>query len=222
MLKVPIYNQEGKEISQEKLDPKVFGLEIKQDLIHQTVTALLANQRHPFAHTKIRSEVRGGGRKPWRQKGTGRARAGTIRSPLWRGGGITFGPDKKRNYTQKINKKAKRKVLCMCLSEKVKEKRMYVLDKLEIPEIKTKKFVQILFKLIPEYKSKKNKKILLGLPEKDLNVIKSAQNIAGLKTVPVTGLNILDCLKADYLLTTLKGIKKIQQHLKTNDSPLNK
>lgn len=231
MIKIPVYNKEGKVIGQEKLDPEIFGLESKLDLIHQTVVSLMANQRHSFAHTKIRSEVRGGGRKPWRQKGTGRARAGTIRSPLWRGGGITFGPDKRRNYTQKINRKVKKQVLFMCLSDKVKEKRMYVLDKLEMPEIKTKKFLQILFKLIPEYKDKTSarggsalggKKILFGLPEKDLNIIRSVRNIKGLKTMPVINLSILDCLKADYLLTTLDGVKKIQEHFKINDSLLSK
>ena len=231
MIKTPVYNEEGKVVGQEKLDPEIFGLESKPDLIHQTVVSLMASQRHPFAHAKARSEVRGGGRKPWRQKGTGRARAGTIRSPLWRGGGITFGPDKNRNYSQKINRKVKRQVLFMCLSDKVKEKRMYVLDKLEMSEIKTKKFAQILFKLIPEYKDKTSakggsasggKKILFGLPEKDLNIIRSVRNIKGLKTMPVVNLNILDCLKADYLLTTLDGVKKIQEHFKINGSSLNK
>jgi len=222
MIKVPVYNEEGKVVGQEKLDPEIFGLESKPDLIHQTIVSLMANQRHAFAHAKARSEVRGGGRKPWRQKGTGRARAGTIRSPLWRGGGITFGPDKKRNYSQKINRKVKRQVLLMCLSDKVKDKRIYVLDKLEMPEIKTKKFTQILFKLIPEYKDKKTKKILFGLPEKDLNIIRSVRNIKGLITMPVINLSILDCLKANYLLTTLDGIKKIQEHFKTNDLLLKK
>jgi len=218
MIKIPVYNEEGKVIGKEELDPKIFGLESKPDLIHQTVVSLMANQRHAFAHAKTRSEVRGGGKKPWRQKGTGRARAGTIRSPLWRGGGITFGPDKNRNYLQKINRKVKRQVLFMCLSDKVREKRMYVLDKLEMPEIKTKKFSQILFKLIPDYKdktsAKSGKKILFSLPEKDLNIIRSVRNIKGLKTMPIVNLNILDCLKADYLLTTLDGVKKFKNILK--------
>jgi len=222
MIKIPVYNEEGKVVGQEKLDPEIFGLESKPELIHQTVISLMANQRHSFAHAKARSEVRGGGKKPWRQKGTGRARAGTIRSPLWRGGGVTFGPDKNRNYSQKINRKVKRQVLLMCLSDKVKEERVYVLDKLEMPEIKTKNFVQILFKLIPDYKDKKTKKILFGLPEKDLNIIRSVRNIEGLKTMPVINLSILDCLKANYLLTTLDGVKKIQEHFKSNNLPLKK
>ena len=222
MIKISVYNKEGKIVGQEKLDPEIFGIESKPDLIHQTTVSLMANQRHAFAHAKGRSEVRGGGRKPWRQKGTGRARAGTIRSPLWRGGGITFGPDKNRNYSQKINRKVKRKVLFMCLSDKVKEEKMYVLDKIEMPEIKTKKFMQILLKLIPEYKGKKTKKILFSLPEKDSNIIRSVRNIKGLKTMPIVSLNILDCLKADYSLITLDGVKKIQEYFKSNGSSLNK
>ena len=239
MIKVSIYNQEGKVVGQQELNPKIFGLEIKQNLIHQTVVSILANQRHPFAHTKTRAEVRGGGKKPWKQKGTGRARAGSIRSPLWHGGGITFGPNKERNYNQKINKKVKKQVLCMCLSDKVKQKKLYVLNELKMPEIKTKKFSQIIAKLIPEYKKEnftkdstsankqmpvlaKKGKILLALPEKDLNVIRSARNIALLRTFPITGLSILNCLKADYLITTLKGIEKIQQGLKADNSLLEK
>lgn len=216
MLKVSIHNQEGKVVGEEKLDPQIFGLEPKEELIHQVIVSLLANQRHPFAHAKTRGDIQGGGRKPWRQKGTGRARAGSIRSPLWRGGGIIFGPDKNRNYNKKINKKVKRQALCMCLSDKLKEKRFFVLDKIELKEIKTKIFAVILTNLIPGKKKENNKKILLGLPEKDLNVIKSARNVKNLKTMPATGLSVLDCLKSDYLITTLKGLKKIQEHFKAN------
>ena len=100
MLKVSIHNQEGKVVGEKKLDPQIFGLEPKKELIHQVIVSLLSNQRHPFAHTKTKGDIQGGGRKPWRQKGTGRARAGSIRSPLWRGGGIIFGPDKNRNYNK--------------------------------------------------------------------------------------------------------------------------
>lgn len=214
ILQIPVYNQEGKRIGEEKLDPKIFGLEIKPQLIHRVVVSLLASQRYPWSHVKTRSDVAGGGKKPWRQKGTGRARAGSIRSPLWRGGGIIFGPTKERNYQQKINKKIKKQVFLMTLSDKVKEKKLYVLDKIEMPEIKTKDFNKILFNLISDYKKNRNRKILLALPEKDLNIIKSARNIAGVKSLPVENLNLLDCLKADYLLTTREGLKKIQKHFK--------
>ena len=214
MLKIGVYNQEGEVIGEEKLDPQIFGLEPKGDLIHQVVISLLANQRHPFAHTKTRGDVRGGGRKPWKQKGTGRARAGSIRSPIWRGGGIVFGPNKERNYDKKINKKMKRQAFYMCLSDKVREKKFIILDKIELKEIKTKIFSAILTKLFPDGKKRKNVKILLSLSENDLNVIKSARNIRNLKTMPVTELNILDCLKSNYLITTLKGLKNIQEHFK--------
>jgi len=217
MIKVSVYNQEGKVVGEEKLNSEIFGMESKKEIIHQTVVSLLSNQRYPWAHTKGRSEVRGGGRKPWRQKGTGRARAGTIRSPIWRGGGITFGPSKFRSYSKKINKKLRKKVILMCLSDKVRENKMYILDKLEMPEIKTKAFFSIINKVIKTSKkenSKKIKKVLLSLPEKDLNVIKSAKNIKGIKTISVTDLNILDLLRSDYLLTTVKGVKKIQEQYK--------
>ena len=235
MIKIPVYNEEGKVIGQEKLDPEIFGLESKPDLIHQTVVSLMANQRHPFAHTKARSEVRGGGKKPWRQKGTGRARAGTIRSPLWKGGGVTFGPDKNRNYSQKINRKIKRQVLLMCLSDKVKEERLYVLDKLEMPEIKTKKFVQILFKLIPEYKDKasakggsasggksstssghgkkatrvKIKPVLIVIDKKDEKITKSAKNIPALQTVVANNLNLIKLLNCKHLVITKNALEEI-------------
>jgi len=201
-------------VGQEKLNPEVFGIKPKPNLIHQIVACSLSNQRYSWAYTKTRGDIRGGGKKPWRQKGTGRARAGSIRSPLWRGGGVIFGPDKARNYSKKINKKAKKQVLLMCLSDKVKENRMYVLDKLIMPEIKTKKFAQILLKLVPRSKNKKNIKVLLGLPEKDLNIIRSARNIKDIRIAPIVGLNILDLLISDYLLTTRDGVKKIQEQYK--------
>jgi large subunit ribosomal protein L4 len=214
MLNVPVYNQEGKIVGKEKLDSQIFGLPPKPELIHQVVVSLLANQRHPFAHTKTKGEIRGGGRKPWRQKGTGRARAGSIRSPLWRGGGIVFGPNKEKNYNKKINKKIKKQVFYMCLSDKVKDKKFIVLDTFELKEIKTKTFFTILSKLIPDRKKNEKIKILLSLSENNLNTIKSARNIKNLKTMPVTKLNILDCLRSNYLITTLKGLKIIQEHFK--------
>lgn len=209
MIKVDIYNQEGKVVGEKELNPEIFGVEPKSELIRQAVVGLLANQRHPWAQTKVKGEIRGGGIKPWRQKGTGRARAGSIRSPLWRGGGIIFGPRKERVYDQKLNKKSKKKVLLMCLSDKVKEKKMYILDKLVMPEIKTKRINLIITSLI---NSDKSQNVLISLSNKDENVIKSGRNIKGVKMLPVTGLNILDLLRADYLLTTVEGVDKIQEY----------
>ncbi|MBL7053908.1 50S ribosomal protein L4 [Patescibacteria group bacterium] len=210
MIKVDVYNQQGKIVDTKKLDSDIFEKEINNDLVHQVVVSLLSNKRHPFAHTKTRSDKRGGGRKPWRQKGTGRARAGTIRSPLWRGGGVTFGPTKERNYQKKINKKLRKKVFLMCLTDKAKEKNIYVLDKIDLQEIKTKDFFNILSKL----KIEQNKKILFSLDDKNIKTIKSARNIKNIKTIKITSLNILDILKSDYLLTTVKGIDKIVKHYK--------
>ena len=213
MLKVPVYNQKGEKVGEQDLNPEIFGLEIKEEVIHQVVVSLLANQRHNFAHAKNKSEVRGGGKKPWRQKGSGRARAGSTRSPLWRGGGIIFGPNKDRNYSQKINKKLKRKVLLMCFSEIVKQNQLYIIDKIDLAEIKTKAFFMILNKIIPDYSTgKENKKVIFSLPEKDLNLISSARNIENLKILPVTNLNILDCLKYNHLVLNLQGIKKVQEY----------
>lgn len=205
---VPIYNQKGESTKSQKLSDRIFDCPSQEEIIHQVVISSLANKRHPFAHVLKKGDVRGGGRKPWKQKGTGRARAGSIRSPLWRGGGIIFGPDKERNYASKINRKVRKKALYMCLSDKIKDKRIYVLDKIELTEIKTKEFVDIINKLIPE----KNKKILLVLPDNDKTIIKSARNIENLRTMPAESLNVLDLLKANYIITTIAGIEKIEEH----------
>lgn len=205
-MNINVYNQSGEKIKTIRLSSEVFGVEPKLGLIHQVVVAMQANQRRPWAHTKDRGEVRGGGRKPWRQKGTGRARHGSIRSPLWRGGGVTFGPTKERTYQQKINKKAKRKALLMCLSDKVKNKKFIVLDKLELPEIKTKKMVEILDKL-PISRNK----TLLAIEKKDQNILKSAANISYLKLINPQSLNIIDLLGYDYFLTTVPAIKIIEK-----------
>ena len=201
-----LYNQLGEKIGTIRVSSDIFGVKVKPELIHQTVTALQANLRRPLAHTKTRGEVRGGGRKPWRQKGTGRARAGSIRSPLWRGGGIIFGPRKERVFKKKINKKIKRLALKMALSDKVFNKKMIVLDKLEIPEIKTKEMEKILNRL-----PNKNEKTLLVLDKKDDKIILSSRNIPYLKFSLANNLNLLDLLEARYLLTTKAGIKKIEE-----------
>jgi len=208
MPSVSVYNQNGELVKHQKLNDKIFSCNPQVEIIHQVVVLSLANKRHAFAHTLKKGDVRGGGKKPWRQKGTGRARAGSIRSPLWRGGGVVFGPNKERNYSKKINKKIRKKALYMCLSDKVREKRLCILDKIELPEIKTKKFIDILNKLIPW----ENKKILLVLADNDKNVVKSARNIDKLSLTPVESLNVLNLLKADYLITTVKGIEKIEKH----------
>lgn len=220
------YNQEAEETGEQKLSSAVFGVKIKPELVHQAVVAQQANSRQILAHAKGRSEVRGGGKKPWKQKGTGRARAGSSRSPIWIGGGVTFGPTKERNFSLKINKKMKRSALLMCLSDKVKENRLILLDKIELDKIKTKKMNEILKKFENKFarkiesKEKKDgaKKVkkenfsaLLALGDKSENIIKSARNLQKVGTVRSDGLNIVDILKYKYLITTVDSVKKIEK-----------
>ena len=211
-MKITVHNQEGKEIKKMELSPAVFGIKPKKEVIHQVAMAQLTHQRRPWAHTKTRGEVRGGGRKPWRQKGTGRARVGSIRSPIWRGGGITFGPRSQRNFKQKINKKVRRLAFLMCLSDKVKNGKLYLLNKLEIPEIKTKYFTEIIKKILPRA-SAKGGKIIFALAKKDDKLIKSSRNISNIKPVLVSNLNVIDLLENEYLLMTMEGIKKLEKRV---------
>lgn len=205
-LKVKIYNEEGNIVGEEKLNPGIFGVAPSSALIHQAVVAHEANARQVLAHTKERGEVRGGGKKPWRQKGTGRARHGSTRSPIWVGGGITFGPTSDRNYKEKINKKMKRKALLMTLSDKTSENRLLVLDKLTMTEYKTKR-LSAMFKKLPVVGT-----LLFVLPETDKVVAKSALNLPKVATTTVTSMNLLDVLRAGTVLTTENGIKKMQEY----------
>lgn len=204
MIKVPIYNQKGEKVGEHELEPKVFGLKAKQAVIHQALIAQLANARKPLAHTKTRGEISGGGKKPWKQKGTGRARHGSIRSPIWRGGGVVFGPRRERDYSQKINKKAKKKAILMCLSDKVAASRLVLLDSLQISDSKTKTALKI-FNVLPLA----NHKTLIGLPETNMNLINSVKNLKKVWAEDAGSLNVRDLLKYEYFLTTVEGIKKI-------------
>jgi len=212
MARIAIYNTEGKKTGTAKLPSEIFDVKINTDLVHQAVVAQLANKRQVLAHTKDRGEVRGGGRKPWRQKGTGRARHGSIRSPIWRGGGITFGPIKERNFKKKINKKMKRKALFMVLSSKVKDNELVLLDKLEIKEPKTKLMAEILNKL-NKVKSQKSKvkSILIVIPKSDVNIVRASRNIPETKTIRADSLNVLDLLSFKYLLMPKEAIKVIEK-----------
>lgn len=205
MIKVKVYNLTGEVLKEEELNPQVFGIAVKPELVQQVVEAQLANSRQVLAHTKGRSEVRGGGRKPWRQKGTGRARHGSIRSPLWRGGGVIFGPTKERNYTKAVNKKVKKKALKMVLSDKVNHEAIILMENLSLNEPKTKKVVEMMKKL-----PLNNKSTLIILDKKDDNIIRSCRNLPLIDTLPVESLNVVDLLKFEYLLTTIKAIKRIE------------
>lgn len=206
MSKVKVYNIKGEMVSEKELNPKIFDIEIKPEVLHRIVEVQLANQRQSWASTKERSDVRGGGKKPWKQKGTGRARAGSIRSPLWRGGGITFGPQPERNYKKKINKKEKRKALFMSLTSKVKDNHLVLVDELKIGKIKTKDFVKVLNNL-----PCKEEKTLVLYDKSDEKLIKSARNLENMKTLSVNSMNIFDVLKYDWVLMPVKALEVIEK-----------
>ncbi|NQV00536.1 MAG: 50S ribosomal protein L4 [Parcubacteria group bacterium] len=208
---IKIYNQKGEETGKAKLPAEIFGVKMNQDLVHQAVVAQMANSRKVIAHTKDRSEKRGGGRKPWRQKGTGRARHGSIRSPIWRGGGVTFGPTKDRNFSKKINKKMKQKALLMTLSSKLKDKEIILLDNIELTKRKTKLMVEIINDLKTKLKKNLNKSVLIVLPKTDLKISQSVKNIPKTKTIRADSLNVLDILTHQYLLILQDSIKVIEK-----------
>lgn len=197
MIKAKVYNQSGKEIKDVTLDKSVFDVNIKPALVAEVAVAMLANQRKPYAHTKGRSDVRGGGRKPWKQKGTGRARHGSIRSPLWIGGGVTFGPSKDKNFTKKINKKVKINALRMVLTDRARQNNIIIFDDIKFNEIKTKAVADWL-----KIKPLVDKKILIVLNRYDKNIERSARNIPKVKVVPLSSLNLLELLEYPYLVLT--------------------
>lgn len=211
-MKYPVHNQSGEKIKEVELNPSVFEVPVKEELVHQVVVAQMANSRQVLAHTKQRAEVRGGGRKPWRQKGTGRARHGSIRSPLWKGGGVTFGPTKERNFTKSINKKMKRKALFMTLSDKVIDKHLILLDELKVDGIKTKKFNEMINKLFSKVvKDETTQKTLIVVPETDKNLIMSSKNLSKIKVIRADSLNVIDVIEYDYLLVPEKSLEIIKK-----------
>ncbi len=204
-MKLPVYNTEGKEVKKIDLSDEVFGLDWNADLVHQVVTALLGNARDNIGHTKNRGEVSGGGKKPWRQKGTGRARHGSIRSPLWRGGGVTFGPRNDRNYNRKINKKMRAKSLAIVLSQKIKDGELILLDKIAFDEPKTTAAKNIIDSLgtISGYEkiaTKRTNTAVIGLPEMDLNLFKSFSNLSNMHTEEVRNFNPALLLNYKYVV----------------------
>ncbi len=218
-MKTNVYNQEGALIEAIDLPSSIFGLKIKADLIHQVLMAQMANARQVLAHTKDRSEVRGGGKKPWKQKGTGRARHASIRSPLWKGGGVTFGPTKDRNFAQKINKKMKRKALFMALSSKVTDKEFAVLDAFALTDWKTKK-ASIVFdavtKQLENYKKYKSKRdsLLLVTPQNDKNIERVVRNLPFVHLLSADSLNIGDVLKNKYVIFLKDAIATVEKTYK--------
>jgi 50S ribosomal protein L4 len=204
MAKVEVINVEGKKVKELTLNDSVFGIEPNMNVVHSVVLNYLANQRQGTQNTKTRAEVAGGGRKPWRQKGTGRARQGSIRAPQWIKGGIALGP-KPRSYKYKINKKERALAVRSVLSAKLAENELVVIDQFGLNEIKTAKFAKILNNIKVEGKS------LVVIPENDVNVQKSARNIKGVKTTIVDTMTVYDILNAKNLVITENAIKKIEE-----------
>ncbi|MDH4157200.1 MAG: 50S ribosomal protein L4 [candidate division Zixibacteria bacterium] len=202
---IKVYNQDGQEVGSVQLKPEIFGVEPNEAVVHQYIVNYLARQRQGNASTKVRREVSGGGRKPWRQKGTGRARAGTIRSPLWRGGGTVFGP-KPREYGYKMPKKMKRLALRSIFSDKARSERIRVLDKLQFEEIKTRAVVNVLAKLNLE-----GRKCLLLDEGMNENLSISCRNLGRVKYCRAALANGYDMLDADYLVFTRAGLEKVEE-----------
>lgn len=205
-MKINVYNQEGKEAGNTLLPKDIFDIKINPDLVQQLVVSQMANRRQSLAHAKGRGEVRGGGRKPWRQKGTGRARHGSRRSPIWKGGGVTFGPTKERVFKKKINKKMRKSALLMVLSGKVKNNLLLVLEDLKLEKAKTKLMAAVLKKL-----PCKDKSALIVLPKMDKNTIIASRNIASVGTIQAKDLNTLDLLSFKYLIMPKEAIKTIKE-----------
>ena len=203
MANVSVYNKEGKEIDTLELNDAVFGVEVNEHLVHMAVVAQLANNRQGTQKAKTRSEVSGGGRKPWRQKGTGHARQGSTRAPQWTGGGVVFAP-KPRDYSFKLNKKERRAALKSALTSRVEEKKFIVVDEINFDEIKTKKFQDVLNNLSVS-------KALVVLEDGNKNAELSARNIADVKTAKTNTINVYDILKYNTVIATKAAVQAIEE-----------
>jgi large subunit ribosomal protein L4 len=214
-MKYPVYNSQGDKVKEIELSSRIFGVKVKPEVIHQVVVAQQASARQVLAHTKTKDEVRGGGKKPWKQKGTGRARHGSSRSPIWVGGGITFGPRNDRNFTKAVNQKQKQLAMAMCLSDKVNDKTLAVFDKLAVEAGKTKALAVWLKEIKSKIETLKNsKKFLLILENNNKSVISSALNLKNVNTILADSLNCVDLLKYDTVLASEKALEVINKHYK--------
>ena len=209
-MKVSLYNQKAEVIGDIELNPKVFEVKPQQHLLAEAVRIQQGNSRQGTSHTKTRGEVRGGGKKPWKQKGTGRARAGSIRSPIWRHGGVTFGPRSNQNWELKMNKKAKTKALFMSLSDKASGKHLVVVDAILLEQPKTKEFFKVLAGL-KKAAGDLGKKHLLVFGKKEDAVVRASRNIPSVQPVLASTLNLVDVLKADSLILTKDSLPVIEK-----------
>lgn len=205
---IDVFNQQNKKAGTIDLPDRIFNARWNPDLVHQALVAQLANRREPWAHAKGRAEVRGGGRKPWRQKGTGRARHGSIRSPLWKGGGVTFGPTKEKKFTKKINKKMKQLAIFSIFSKKMKDNELKVIDKFDVTSNKTKEWYKTLKNLV-DLRSK-----TLLIPSLANNIHKSIANIKNVDAINPYSLNAYDLLKNKNIILEKEAIKEIEKHYK--------
>lgn len=206
-IKLPVVSMTGENVSTMTAKGEIFNIEPNKAVMFEAVQVYQANKRQATAKTKVRSEVSGGGKKPWKQKGTGRARAGSSRSPIWVGGGTVFGPDGRQNYSLSMNSKAHNLAVRSALSLKAKEKAIIVIDKFELAEAKTKSMVEVLKAV------KAGKKVLIVLDEENENIINAAKNVAGTMIVPTDNVCVYDLLNVDTVVTTKAAIKKIEEAL---------
>jgi large subunit ribosomal protein L4 len=215
-MKVAVYNQQAEKTGELELNSKIFEVKPSLHLLAEAVRIQAANARKGLAHTKTRGDVSGGGKKPWKQKGTGRARVGSIRSPIWRHGGITFGPRSERNWSLKINKKAKTKALFMALSDKAKDGKLIIIDELKFEQPKTKAFVSVMTIFHDKVKNL-GKKQLFVTPKKDENLVRVSRNVPEVSPVLATSLNVTDILNADSLMVMKDSLPIIEKtYLKVN------
>jgi large subunit ribosomal protein L4 len=205
MPKAKLYDLQGKLVGEKELSAEVFGVAVKPTVVHEVMVGMQANARGPWAHTKTRGEVSGGGKKPWRQKGTGRARHGSIRSPIWSGGGITFGPRSERDYSKKINRKTKKQALLMTLSDKVANEKLLLVESLAAKDGKTKAVAGLLAKLPVKGR------LALLLPGRDEMLARGTRNLKAVRLSQVGNLSLLDVLRAEYVLATPDAVAKLEK-----------
>jgi len=206
-----VYNQKGEQTGKVTLPESVFGVKWNADLLHQVSQSMLSNKRQGSAHTKNRGEVSGGGKKPWKQKGTGRARHGSIRSPIWRGGGVVFGPRANRNFSMKINKKVKQKAICMALAQKAQAGKLVLVDSYTTEKPKTKDALAFLKKLPLMITAKKSERVAFLSPKSDLATKRSFKNLPFLTLLPIENLNVIDVMKCGSLVAPLASIDAIEK-----------
>lgn len=210
-MSIAVYNQKGEKVEDIELPKEIFDVKLNSDLVRQVAVSQMSNRRERIAHTKNRGEVRGGGRKPWPQKHTGRARHGSIRSPLWRHGGITFGPRSEINFKKKIPTKMRRKALFMVISAKARNDFLIILDKLKLDAPKTKLMAQVIGELKAKIENFKRGSILIALPGLDKNLILATRNLPNARVLQAKDLNTLDLLSYKYIITPKDSIKVIQE-----------